>query len=215
MICPATHRALAKPKVIARFSLVSQTTEPNDHELSTSIFLASIVAAVVGALCAVANPALFACSRETEGYQFNDTDMAAAVEGDYTGSVEGKAISVHLERADQSDHTGTPLQRAVGAGQERTLQCGSRSFIKTASACLSTSTMSIKAIVTSESDVTPSRVLSGWFTVWGNNLSSGDLTFDDEAKHVLDATFRDGVLRDWTLSNSDGTTFAIDLTRVE
>lgn len=175
----------------------------------------SIVATVVASVCAFVNPALFACSSETEGYQFNDTDMAAAVAGDYTGRVDGKPITVHLERADQLNAAETSIQRTLERSHKRNLQCGSRSFVKTASACISTSTMAVNAIVASESDVMPSGTIAGWFTVWGNNLNSGDLTFDSHAKHVLDATFRDGVLRDWSVSKPDGSTLSIDLTRVE
>ena len=75
--------------------------------------------------------------------------------------------------------------------------------------------MSVSAVVTSESDVLGSGTLSGWFTVWGNNLSTGDLTFDGKDEHIIDATFRDGVLRDWTVSKQDGTKVAVELHRVE
>jgi hypothetical protein len=177
----------------------------------------SALAAVLAVVAGLGNPAVVACSPQDDEYQFDANDMAAAIEGRFAGDIDGKAVTLQLQRSDEDDNTTVErsLRTTLEAGKTRALKCGNRSFVKAASACISTTTLSVNAVVMSESDLLPAGTLPGWFTVWGNNLKSGDLTFDGNASHLLDATFRDGVLSDWMLTKPDGTSIKLNLERVE
>lgn len=169
----------------------------------------SLVATLCALLAGFGNPALLACNRTPDGFQFDDVDMAAAIEGRYAGEFEGQRVTIELLRKVQPDDTRRHSLPTVGA--QRALQCAHRSFLASAEACGSTSTMPFVAIVEADAELLPSGSFDGWFTVWGNTLTGGDLTFDAEGKHVLDATFRDGVLREWTVSTSTGEKLSLAL----
>lgn len=173
----------------------------------------SVLVTLCAVLAGFGNPALLACDRTDDDFQFDDVDMTAAIEGRYAGELEGKRVTVELRRKVQT--RDTKQYSLPDAGTRRAFQCGHRSFLAAAHACISMSTLPVVATITTDVEIFPSGSFDGWFTVWGNLLSGGDLTFDAEGKHVLDATFRDGVIQDWTLTTNTGAKHDLALEPVE
>lgn len=177
----------------------------------------SIVVSIAALVAALANPALVGCNEpEGDQFQYDADDMAAAAEGEFTGLLDGQAITLHIQRADKIQlKDERSLKRALEGGKHKRLECGNRSFVKAASACEASSSLAVNVNISSESPALSSGTLKGWFTVWGNNLSGGELMFDQAGQKVLAARFGDGVFSDWTVTTADGTQKAVDLQRVE
>jgi hypothetical protein len=100
-------------------------------------------------LAFVLNPALFACSSESEeDFTYSESQMKAVVVGEWQGSaeVDGETIAFTLSLEQASAKSGTQ-SIAAPAFQP---QCGSRSFVKPARACISMSTMPVAGTIASE-----------------------------------------------------------------
>ncbi len=183
--------------------------------------------ALVAGIAALGNPAMIACGggsatspedQPEESYSFDETDMRVAIEGTYAGTNDGKPVSIKLEQDVGGPVTAlrnrTPVADILRQAGRRSLQCGNRSFVKSAAACISSTTMSVRATVSSESLALRPGSIVGSFVVFGNNLEFGDLYFELPDQQSLRAEFKDGVLQKWELACGAGP-LAIELTRVE
>lgn len=175
-------------------------------------FVSILVAAVVG----IGNPALIACSGgggETE-WQFEEEDMASAVAGDFAGMIDDKAVLIHLEQTQGPGASASSPTIPQGL-TSRSLQCASRSFIKSAGACIAETNMDVSATITSDAPSLPSGTANGTFSVSGVTLQTGWLSLELASGAAITARFRDGVLEDWALSAADGSTRALALKPVD
>jgi len=131
--------------------------------------------------------------------------MEAAVVGTYAGTVnvDGAAETVTLT-IDRSVTTN-------GAAARLTPLCGSRTFfIKPAGACVSMSTMAVKATLVSSGALIRSTELAGEFRAF--LTLSGEL-FLSGAAASLSATYQDGRFGGWSYSSDAGGTIGLDLSR--
>lgn len=168
------------------------------------------IALAAAVLCGVINPSLVGCSGGTDEeseWSYDDHDMEAAVVGDYSGQVNGKPILVRLSRPKAASSAGPN----IGA-LPRQLQCGSRSFVRPAGACVSVSSLDIDAEVESEASVLASGKLTGQFSVYGRALSFGQLNFPSSR---LNADFEDGAITRWYVYDAaSDTSVELPLSRV-
>lgn len=129
----------------------------------------------------VANPYL-ACSNSNEDFTYSESEMKSAVLGTWQGTadIDGETVefSLVLEQASAKSKT-----QSVSAPQVQP-QCGSRSFVKPARACISTSQMPIVGTLTS-----------------GNPALNGAVDGEVSAGRLLDPT-------DLSLRLEDGTQLA-------
>ena len=96
----------------------------------------------------VVNPYL-ACSSSEEDFTYSEQDMKAAILGDWQGVAdldgESATFTLTLEQASASSRT----QSVAAPGVKP--QCGSRSFVRPAAACISESVMPLVGTITSAS----------------------------------------------------------------
>lgn len=149
------------------------------------------------AVALVVNPYLACSSSGDEDFTYSEQDMKAAILGDWQGNAELDGISVpftvSLEQASAKSKT-----QSVSAPTVKP-QCGSRSFVKPAAACASTSVMPLVGTVTSS-----------------NPALNGAITGELSASRILDKAqlqlqLEDGKTLNGTLSDdevSDGKIFA-------
>ncbi len=65
--------------------------------------------------------------------------------------------------------------------------------------------MDLDVVIESSGGEIPSRTTRGTFTVFGSELRSGTVHIDIGDDRALNATFQDGVVRDWILATPSGT----------
>ncbi len=94
----------------------------------------------------VVNPYL-GCSSDDPDFNYTEQDMQAAVLGDWEGMADIDGISVPFTLTLEQASAKTGTQRAAPPGV--TPQCSSRSFVKPAAACVSTSSMPLSGVITS------------------------------------------------------------------
>jgi hypothetical protein len=97
-------------------------------------------------LALVVNPYL-ACSSKEDDFDYTESDMKEAVLGDWVGTadIEGESADFTLSLQQASAKSKT---QGVSAPKVQP-QCGSRSFVKPAAACSSTSSMAVVGTITS------------------------------------------------------------------
>jgi hypothetical protein len=96
------------------------------------------------------NPQLIACSSEAEAdFTYSEADMTDAVLGEWQGTaeLEGETVAFTLTLNQAS---ATPAANRTVAPPLRP-QCGSRTFVQPAAACMSITTMALVGTLTSES----------------------------------------------------------------
>lgn len=100
-------------------------------------------------LAFLANPALLACSSsdEEEDFAYGEADMKAVALGEWQGVAEldGESVAFTLTLEQASGKSSTQSVSAPGVMP----QCGSRSFVKPAAACISRSSMPVVGTLTS------------------------------------------------------------------
>lgn len=164
------------------------------------------VSLTVATLCGVGNPALIACSsasEEEDEWSYTAEDMEAVVVGEYAGQVDGQLVSIRISRSEAAPSSAaSPELDGLSA---RTLQCGSRSFVRPAGACISQTTLKIDADITSAASVLASGKMEGHYVVYGRaSAVAGRLDFYGNADSYLQADVRDGVVVRWYLQTSTG-----------
>jgi hypothetical protein len=164
------------------------------------------VSLTVAALCGFGNPALIACSsasEEEDEWGYTAEDMEAVVVGEYAGQVDGQLVSIRISRPKAAPSSAaSPELDGLSA---RTLQCGSRSFVRPAGACISQTSLTIDADITSAASVIASGKVEGRYVVFGRGSAvTGRLDFNGSAESYLMADVRDGVVMRWYLQTSTG-----------
>lgn len=95
----------------------------------------------------VVNPYLACSSSSEEAFTYSEQDMKAAILGDWQGAadLDGESVPFTLALEQASAKSRTQSISAPGVKP----QCGSRSFVKAAAACVSESVMPLVGTVTS------------------------------------------------------------------
>jgi hypothetical protein len=125
----------------------------------------AILAAALATAVLVLNPLYFFHSKE-RGFNFDARDMRAAVEGTwmFTLPETDKIYYVEIEQAAQEQRS------TVGTAISSAHACGSRTLVKTASACEVETLMPLTVRLLATTDAT-----SGSFEVYGPTFQSGSL----------------------------------------
>lgn len=154
----------------------------------------------------VGNPGV-ACgpSDDSSDFEYTEADMEEAVIGTYSGtatvSETTESVTLTLSR---------PAAASGSAPAGLRPQCGSRTFVKPASACASISTMEITGELVSDGNAIASAELTGQFMA--SLILSGDLELSGSGAR-LHAQYRDGAFVEWQYTAPDGTLVPLELTR--
>ena len=166
-------------------------------------WLASIVLAV---LAFVVNPALLSgCKTE---FHFTEKEMAGvltSVNGDNVLSFEhqGKKyqLSLKLEQVAGDDKLEEVSAADTWHATRIAHACGERTFLRSAAACLDTSTMPIKGTATllaGDAKLLDNVVVTGDLVVIGTELTNGRITLKADEQTIQ-------------LKSTDGKSFTVDL----
>jgi phage tail sheath gpL-like len=121
----------------------------------------SLGALTVAAL--VLNP-FYACVPEPS-FQFTANEMAAAIEGTWTLTLEDRSYIFHIEAASaRRQHSRASLVPSAHA-------CGKRTVVKSAAACVDTTTLPVVVNVSGSTS-------DGEFRVHGTRFVEGELVID-------------------------------------
>jgi hypothetical protein len=146
-------------------------------------------------LASLVNPNL-ACSSngEDEDFTYSEQDMKAVVLGDWQGTavLDGESVAFSLSLEQASAKSGA---QSVSPPPFQP-QCGSRSFVKPAAACVSESTMSVTGNVTSEHPML-NGALEG-YAVASRILNPSELHLELE-----DGTRLNGNIKDQSISEGE------------
>jgi hypothetical protein len=147
-------------------------------------------------LALVVNPYL-ACSSKEDDFDYTESEMKQAVLGEWVGTAEldGESADFTLSLQQASAKSKT---QSVSAPKAQP-QCGSRSFVKPAAACFSTSSMPIVGTITS---VNPALngVVDG--EVWaGASLDPANFSIRLEDGKQLSGMLKQGTLSDGTIND--------------
>jgi hypothetical protein len=140
----------------------------------------------------VINPYL-ACSSKDDEFSFTESDLKAAVLGTWQGTadLDGETVefSLVLEQASAKSKA-----QSLSAPKVQP-QCGARSFVKPAGACIGSTTMPVSGTLTS---VNPALngVVDGDVNILGNILSGAEL-----ALRLEDGTLLNGVIEKQSISD--------------
>lgn len=142
-------------------------------------------------LALVVNPYL-ACSSKEDDFDYTESEMKQAVLGEWVGTAEldGESADFTLSLQQASAKSKT---QSVSAPKAQP-QCGSRSFVKPAAACWSTTTMPLVGTITS---VNPA--LNG--VVDGEAFSGPTLDPVELSLHLEDGKQLSGMLKKDSLSD--------------
>jgi hypothetical protein len=160
------------------------------------------ISAVFALAALILNP-MVACQdggSSEEEYNFGESEMREAVAGTYTGTIQSTGETV-VVTVTQASTTGTTTPQSV-----RSLQCGTRSFVKTASACITSTTMPLAAHLSSPNASLGEIDLAGNFDVYGADLTNGSLALNAKAGGRLSATYDKSSegFGDWTFTDERG-----------
>jgi hypothetical protein len=154
------------------------------------------------------NPMVACQSEESEPeFTYGETEVRAAVTGTYQGTLAGtgETITVTLDEATASNTTATQSLRNV--------QCGTRSFIKPAAACVSMTQMAVIGTLTASNGSVPNGNFTGTFSVYSRLLTTGDLSLTTASGDSLRATYNADAndFTNWVYTAS-GSTSVVNLT---
>jgi hypothetical protein len=146
-------------------------------------------------LALLVNPNL-ACSSndDEEDFTYSEQDMKAVVLGDWQGTAEfdGESVAFTLSLAQASAKSQT---QSISAPPLQP-QCGSRSFVKPAAACISMSEMLLAGTITSDHPLLDGSVTGS--AVAYRNLDPSGLHLELE-----DGTRLDGSIKDQAISEGE------------
>jgi hypothetical protein len=141
----------------------------------------------------------FACGPADPEYQYGANEMRAAVEGTWSFAItpnDGPPTQVTV-RLEQSATAPTTISRALGRAWVRPARaCGSRTLIKSATACIDISQMPLAVTYISGDGAFSTAVLSGAFNVYGTVFVSGDLQLMVGPYQIMSQVNADGSLAD-------------------
>jgi len=157
----------------------------------------------------VVNPNL-ACSSDPDGdfdgeFDYGEAEMEQGVVGTYSGTAEGsdEAITLVVRRA--------PAPRGSNGATSLRPQCGSRSFVAPAGACISMSSMALEGELTSSAG-TFDATLTGTFEAY-RTLDSANLSLSDKAAVLVSADYTGGKLQCFRFRRGSAAEIALDLER--
>jgi hypothetical protein len=163
------------------------------------------IASIAFALAALILNPMVACqdssSSGEDQYNFSESEMRSTVAGTYSGTVQTTGESV-VVIVTQTPAPGTSTTQAA-----RSPQCGTRSFVQPAAACVVSTTMAITAHVSSPNASLGETDLKGSFDVYGAELTYGTLALNVTSGGRLSATYDDSTkgFGDWTFTDATGT----------
>lgn len=155
------------------------------------------------------NPGIACTSPDDGAFQFGEPEMRAAVEGQWRidWSVAGGAatsVTVQVSQAGAQGDSGTAaLSPAAGRGGfiRAVAACDSRSFVKSASACMDSTQMPLQVAYVSGDSAYQAIPLGGTFSVYGLSFSTGHLQL---VFHKTSVTL--GVRPDGSVATANGMT---------
>ena len=158
-------------------------------------------------LALVINPYLACSSSNEDGFSFSESDLKAAVLGTWQGTadLDGETVEFSLVLDQASARSKT---QSLSAPKVQP-QCGARSFVKPAGACVSTTSMPVSGTLTS---VNPALngVVDGGVNIYGNILSRVELALRLEDGTELTGRIEKQALSDGSImSNVQPGTFAL------
>jgi hypothetical protein len=137
-----------------------------------------VVAGLVCVLALVVNPAYFmgcgsSVSSQEEDFEFGERELVSAVAGTWEGTItaSGQPQASFTMTLEQATDARSQALRTVGQGL-----CGSRSFVKGASACIAVTTMPVIGTITLDLDGAQPQPLSGTLSVYGATFEQGELS---------------------------------------
>ena len=134
--------------------------------------LKQLTIGVLAVAALVLNP-FYACSLGPS-FSYSAAEMTAAVEGTWVLTVDGRSYIFHIEQASAAQqHSSASLVPSAHA-------CGDRTLVKSASACIDTSTMPVVVTLSGTST-------DGIFQVDGTRFEKGRLVIE-VADYQLEAT---------------------------
>lgn len=134
--------------------------------------------ATLGLAALILNP-FYACSTERE-FRFSATAMRDAVEGTWTLELADRSYIFHIEQATEAKQQHS--QRSMIGNAHA---CGNRTLVKSASACLDTSTMPVIVNVSG-------TMTDGTFMVHGTTFRKGDLVIEIAGQSIRADVMPDG-----------------------
>jgi hypothetical protein len=173
-----------------------------------------ILVGVVATTALLINPMVGCVSSEDDPeFTFGETEMRAVVKGTYVGQLPatGETVTLELDEATEAP-TGTRATQNA-----KRIQCGSRTFIRTAAACVSATEMPLQGSVASNGTTIASGELqSGRFIVTNLHLDGGDLalTLPDGATLTASHSAEEGMVN-WQLVTTAGQSLTLELTKSE
>lgn len=143
------------------------------------------------------------CSSPEERFSYGQAEMEGAVIGDWTGTytATGKApTALHL-----TIRLGAPAAKTA---------CGNQSF--PAVKCISMSQLAIEATLSTDDTSSFVEALTGHFTVWGTELTTGEISLSTSTGVTrLQATWSGSSAATGTLSGSGETLGTVSMKRVQ
>ncbi|MGC4067921.1 MAG: hypothetical protein QM784_25370 [Polyangiaceae bacterium] len=173
-----------------------------------------ILVGVVATTALLINPIVGCVSSEDDPeFTFGETEMRAAVKGTYVGQLPstGETVTLELDEATEAPR-GTSATQSV-----KRIQCGSRTFIRTAAACAAATEMPLQGSVASNGTTIASGELqSGSFRVMSRLLDGGDSTLKlpDGATLTASHSAEEGMVN-WQLVTTDGQSLTLELRKSE
>lgn len=174
--------------------------------------LKQILVGVIATTALLINP-MVACDSSEDEYAFGEADMRAAVKGTYVGQLPatGETITLELDEATVAP-SGTAATQSV-----KRIQCGTRTFVQTAAACMSTTEMPLQGSITSSGTTIASGDLqSGTFFIMSRVLDGGTVTLKlPDGAQITASHSAEAGLVDWQLTTLDGQSLTLELSKSE
>ncbi len=154
------------------------------------------------------NPGIACSSSDEGGFEYGEADMRAAVEGQWqlAWSAPGRAsvsATVQISEASGQADRGVAATRSTGQRGRfirAAAACCSRTFVKSAAACVDMSRMDLQVAYVSGESALQNATLAGSFMVGSLTFRSGYMQL------VLDQTHLTVIVRpDGTVESSQGT----------
>jgi hypothetical protein len=155
----------------------------------------------------VINPYLACSSSSEDEFRYSESEMKSAVLGEWEGtaSLNGESVAFSLTLEQASNESKTQSAPRV------TPQCGTRSFVKPAAACVSMSEMPLAGTITSEHPELNGTVEGGAHAYL--NLDPTEIDLVLESGLTLSGSIRSGALKDGSINTREGSAGTFSLSR--
>jgi hypothetical protein len=155
----------------------------------------------------VINPYLACSSSSEDEFKYSESEMKSAVLGEWEGtaSLNGESVAFSLTLEQASNESKTQSAPRVSP------QCGSRSFVKPAAACVSMSEMPLTGTITSENPDLNGAVEGGAHAYL--NLDPTDIDLVLESGLTLHGSIKSDALKDGRISTREGDAGTFSLSR--